>query len=91
MTDKERMVRVAGRFSSNSIAGAHEACVGGVVLTALSGWDIRTELADGRLVQIDLKDGTPWELSVWAVFPTARNVLPKLRMFIDRLQAVLAS
>jgi DNA-binding transcriptional LysR family regulator len=90
MTDRERMVRVAGRCSSNSIEGAHEACVGGIGLTILSAWDIRAELADGRLVQINLKDGTPRELSIWAVFPTARNVLPKLRVFIDRLQAVLA-
>jgi DNA-binding transcriptional LysR family regulator len=62
-----------------------------VGLTVLSAWDIRTELEDGCLVQIDLRDGTPRELSVWAVFPTARNVLPKLRVFIDRLQVVLAS
>jgi DNA-binding transcriptional LysR family regulator len=91
MAEKERMIRVAGRFSSNSIEGAHEACVGGAGLTVLSAWDIRTELADGRLSRIDLKDATPRELSIWAVFPTARNVLPKLRVFIDRLQAVLTS
>jgi DNA-binding transcriptional LysR family regulator len=38
-----------------------------------------------------LKDATPRELSIWAVFPTARHVLPKLRVFIDRLQAVITS
>jgi DNA-binding transcriptional LysR family regulator len=89
MADKERMIRVAGRFSSNSIEGAHEACVGGAGLTVLSAWDVRAEFAEGCLIRIDLKDATPRELSIWAVFPTARNVLPKLRVFVDRLQTVL--
>jgi DNA-binding transcriptional LysR family regulator len=91
MPDKERMIRVAGRFSSNSIEGAHEACVGGAGLTVLSAWDVRAELAQGRLVQLNLKDATPRELSIWAVFPTARQVLPKLRVFIDRLEEAVAS
>jgi DNA-binding transcriptional LysR family regulator len=52
---------------------------------------VRAELAEGRLVRIDLKDATPRELSIRAVFPNARNVLPKLRVFIDRLQAVLTA
>jgi DNA-binding transcriptional LysR family regulator len=86
MADKERMIRVEGRFSSNSIEGAHEAVVGGAGLTVLSAWDVRAEFADGRLVQINLEDGTPRELSIWAIFPTARHVLPKLRVFIDRLE-----
>jgi DNA-binding transcriptional LysR family regulator len=90
MPDKERMIRVAGRFSSNSIEGAHEACTGGAGLTVLSAWDVRQELQEGKLVQINLKDATPRELSIWAVFPTARQVLPKLRVFIDRLQQELA-
>jgi DNA-binding transcriptional LysR family regulator len=91
MADKERMVRVAGRFSSNSIEGAHEAVVGGAGLTVLSAWDVRAEIADGRLVQITLRDGTPRELAIWAVFPTARQVLPKLRVFIDRLESAITA
>src|SRR5262249_12253960 len=81
MPDQERMIRAVSRFSSNSIEGAHEACVGGAGLTVLSAWDVRAELAEGRLVRIDLKDATPRELSIWAVFPTARNLLPRLRVF----------
>jgi DNA-binding transcriptional LysR family regulator len=86
---KERMIRVNGRFSSNSIEGAHEACVGGIGLTVLSAWDIRADVEEGRLVPIELADAMPRQLSVWAVFPTARQVLPKLRVFIERLQEVL--
>jgi hypothetical protein len=50
---------------------------------------VQAELAEGRRVRIDLKDATPRELSIRAVFPNARNVLPKLRLSIGRLQAVL--
>jgi DNA-binding transcriptional LysR family regulator len=52
---------------------------------------VQAELAEGRRVRIDLKDATPRELSIRAVFPNARNVLPKLRVFIDRLQATLTA
>ena len=86
---KERMIRVEGRCSSNSIEGAHEACVGGAGLTVLSDWDIRPEIDAGRLVAIQLDDATPRELSIWAVFPTARQVLPKVRVFVDHLSAAL--
>jgi DNA-binding transcriptional LysR family regulator len=89
MTDKERMIRVRGRFSSNSIEGAHEACVEGVGLTVLSAWDIQTELSDGRLIEIQLPDATPRELSVWAIFPTARQLLPKVKIFVDSLQKAI--
>ncbi|WP_316397172.1 LysR family transcriptional regulator [Bradyrhizobium sp. 33ap4] len=91
MGEKERMVKVEGRCSSNSIEGSHEACVGGTGLTVLSDWDIRPEVEAGRLVPIHLEDGVPRELSIWAVFPTARQVLPKVRVFVDHLMAALRS
>jgi DNA-binding transcriptional LysR family regulator len=87
----ERIIRVSGRFSSNSIEGAHEACVGGAGLTVLSAWDVRDELAKGNLVEITLEKATPRELTIWAVFPTSRQILPKVRVLIDRLQRELAS
>src|ERR1700743_2812594 len=40
MADKERMIRVSGRFSSNSIEGAHEACTSRAGLNVLSCWDV---------------------------------------------------
>jgi DNA-binding transcriptional LysR family regulator len=70
--------------------GAHKACAGGIGLTVLSAWDVRADVAEGRLVQLELADATTRHLSIWAVFPTARQVLPKLRVFIERLQHALA-
>jgi DNA-binding transcriptional LysR family regulator len=75
-----------GRFSSNSVEGTHEACVGGVGLALLSTWDVATELSDGRLVSIDLNEPVAQERAIWAVYPKARHTLPKLHVFLLRLQ-----
>lgn len=86
----ERTIRPSGRFSSSGVDGFLAACIAGLGLTRLSAWDARDELLSGRLVRIDLEDAQPQSLSVWAVYPTRRHVLPKLRVFLDALQAELA-
>jgi DNA-binding transcriptional LysR family regulator len=83
---RDRLVRVVGRFSSNSVEGTHEACVGGVGLTLLSTWDVAAELSDGRLVSIDLNEPVAQERAIWAVYPKARHTLPKLHVFLSRLR-----
>lgn len=83
---RDRLVRVAGRFSSNSVEGTHEACVGGVGLALLSTWDVVAELSDGKLVSIDLNEPVAQERAIWAVYPKARHTLPKLHVFLSRLQ-----
>ena len=75
-----------GRFSSNSVEGTHEACVGGVGLALLSTWDVVAELSDGKLVSIDLNEPVAQERAIWAVYPKARHTLPKLHVFLSRLQ-----
>jgi len=83
---RHRLVRVVGRFSSNSVEGTHEACVGGVGLALLSTWDVAAELSDGKLVSIDLNEPVAQERAIWAVYPKARHTLPKLHVFLSRLQ-----
>lgn len=85
----ERTIRPSGRFSSSGVDGFLAACIAGLGLTRLSAWDAREEVLSGRLVRIDLEDAQPQALSVWAVYPTRRHVLPKLRVFLDMLQAEL--
>lgn len=83
----ERRVRVKGRLSANSIEAVREACVAGLGLAVLSAWKVGPELATGTLVDVRLEDGLPpQELGIWAVYPSARLVAPKLRTFLEALE-----
>lgn len=82
---QERSVRVHGRFSSSGVDGFLAACVAGLGLAQLSAWDIKDELEAGKLVHVPLDGASPRDLAIWAVYPSKRQVLPKLRVFLDRL------
>ena len=88
---KERRVRVTGRFSASSIEGLQAACLGGAGIALFAAWNVRDEVRAGTLVPLHLADGAPEEHSIWAVYPTARLVLPKLRLFVSTLEAALAA
>jgi DNA-binding transcriptional LysR family regulator len=87
--DKPAHQRVAGRFSASGVETLHMACLGGLGITMLSDWNIREDVAAGRLVEVPLADAVlePW--SIWAVYPSARLVPAKVRLFIDALAARL--
>ena len=86
---KERSVRVSGRFSSSSVDGFLSACVEGLGLAQLSAWDAQDEVAKGKLVSVPIEGTSPRDLAIWAVFPSRRQVLPKLRIFLNRFQRSL--
>lgn len=75
-------VRVAGRFTANTIEGLHQACLGGLGIALLSRWDVAEELARGLLAEVRLEEGAPEPLTIWAVYPTRRLVPAKVRLFI---------
>lgn len=87
---KERRVRATGRFTASSVEGLQAACLGGAGLGLFAAWNLRDEFRDGTLVPVHLADGAPEEHAIWAVYPTARLVLPKLRLFVSTLEAALA-
>jgi DNA-binding transcriptional LysR family regulator len=73
-------VRVHSRFSSSGVDGFLAACVAGLGLAQLSAWDIKDELEAGKLVHVPLDGVSPRDLAIWAVYPSKRQVLPKLRV-----------
>jgi len=87
---REHKVRIGGRFSSSGIDGLHQACLGGAGIALLALWNVRDDLRAGRLVRVPLESVSPEERSIWAVYPSARYVLPKLRTFLAVLEAELA-
>lgn len=83
-------LRAEAAFSANSVEAVRTACRQGLGLAMLTYWDVRDELLDGRLVQVELVDVTPEQLSITAVLPTRRHVPHRVRVFLERLESVLA-
>jgi DNA-binding transcriptional LysR family regulator len=86
-----KMVRqkVSGRFTASSIEALREACLGGLGIANLSSWYVDGDLRDGRLEHLVLGDAEPEPLAIWAVYPTARMVPAKVRVFVDALEREL--
>jgi DNA-binding transcriptional LysR family regulator len=68
----------------NSDFVLQQAALDGVGLALFPRFFVARELADGRLAQALPAYGTP-ELSISAVYVSRRNLLPKVRAFVDFL------
>ncbi|PKR91265.1 LysR family transcriptional regulator [Pleomorphomonas diazotrophica] len=89
--ERIRRLRVTGRCSSNSIEALHEACLRGLGLALLAEWNAADDVTAGRLVPLPLEDAEPETLGIWAVYPSARLVPPKVRLFVEALKSHLGS
>lgn len=81
--------RIGGRFSTDSVDAMREASVEGLGIARLSAWYAAEDVASGRLVPLPLSDADVPAQAIWAVYPTARLVPPKVRLFITAMQAHL--
>jgi DNA-binding transcriptional LysR family regulator len=80
--------RIRCAIYCNSDFVLKQAALDGVGLAQFPRFFVARELADGRLVQALPGYGTP-ELSISAVYVSRRNLLPKVRAFVDFLAAHL--
>lgn len=83
--------KVGGRFTASSIEALHQACIGGLGIANLSGWNVEDDLRAGVIEPIRLEDAEPEPLAIWAVYPTARLVPAKVRAFVGALEQELRS
>jgi DNA-binding transcriptional LysR family regulator len=87
---RERQVAINVRLAATADA-LHDACVHGAGITLLSHWNVRENLLDGTLVRLELDGASPGDYTIWIVYPSAKLVLPKVRMFIAELESILAA
>lgn len=80
---------VSGRFTANSIEILHRACTEGLGIALLSEWDVHSEITDGSLVNLTLKDTFAETLSISAVYPSRRLVPAKVKLFVEQMRARL--
>jgi len=78
-------VRVGGSLRSNNGELLCHAALDGLGLMLTSELEVMSELKSGRLVQV-LQDfeGTT-NAAVWALYPSAKHVLPRMRVLLDFL------
>lgn len=88
--EREQTLRVAGRFTASHTDGVRDACLEGLGLAMLSDWHAQRDIRTDRLVPITLRDAVPKETSISALYPTSRQILPKVKMFVSAVRQELA-
>ena len=83
-------MRVTGNFRSSSGNAIREAVVQGLGLAAAPIWLVHDQLRSGRLRRV-LSDYAPPGAAISAVYPSARHVTAKVRIFVDYLKTEFAN
>ncbi len=88
--NKIQSIPVQGRVRYNSGNALCSAAVAGLGIAQLPGFYVRKALASGQLIEIfpEYKDK---QEAIWAVFPSNRNVAPKIRLLVDFLAQHIVS
>jgi DNA-binding transcriptional LysR family regulator len=81
----ERTVRVGGPFRSSDGEVLCQAAVEGHGLIQASELEILPELRSGRLVEVLSDYQIAGNAAVWALYPSAKHMLPRLRVLLDFL------
>ncbi len=87
---KATPVRVSGTMECNDGAVLHDWALAGRGLAWRSMWEVRDDLAAGRLVTVLDEFAAP-DNAIYAVFPQRRHLPLRVRMFIDHLKNTYAN
>lgn len=80
--DTPRSVSISSRFASNQAAAVVAACADGLGFGCFLSYQVEPEVRAGKL-EVLLADFEPLPLPVQIVYPDARLMSPRLRLFID--------
>ena len=82
--DASASVPIDGRYKATSSLAVRDALVAGFGLSLIPRLYVAEDIAQGRLRTV-LDDWSPVETSVYAVYPSRRHVVAKVRAFLDFL------
>lgn len=82
-------VPVNGRYKVTSSLAVRDALLAGFSLSLIPWLYVREEIKEGRL-QMVLEDWTAGETEVYAIYPSRRFMMAKVRAFLDFLVSELA-
>lgn len=86
MDDRTIRQKIGGRLSTHSIDAIHQACVEGAGIALLSEWDAREDLASGKLLPVSIADAKLEPMVIVAVYPSAKLLPSKVRLFVDYMR-----
>ncbi|TRX52834.1 LysR family transcriptional regulator [Thalassomonas sp. M1454] len=76
-------VKVSGNFRVDNGEAIRDACALGVGITINSTWSAYKQLHSGELVEVLPEYPLVSETAIWAIYPSSRQLAPKVRAFID--------
>lgn len=76
-------IKAQGRFRTDNGEAVRDACVQGLGITINSSWSAYQQLQSGQLVQILKNFPLISDTAIWAIYPSSRQLAPKVRAFID--------
>ena len=82
---EQSSVRIAGQLQSDNGELLHHAAIAGLGILRTSEIAAAEEIALARLVRVLPEYELASNAAVWAVYPSAKHVLPRLRAFLDHL------
>jgi DNA-binding transcriptional LysR family regulator len=80
----EKVVQVSGNLETNDGDTAREIMLAGLGIAHMPLWLIGHELRSGRLIEVLSNYDAP-DSAIYAVYPPARHLSPKVRSFVDFL------
>ncbi|EGU56125.1 LysR family transcriptional regulator [Vibrio nigripulchritudo ATCC 27043] len=83
--DKTLAVKTYSNFTADNGEAVRDACAEGLGVTINSTWSVYKHLKRGDLVQILADYPLKSDTAIWAVYPSSRQLAPKVRVFIDFL------
>lgn len=81
--NEEQGLKVSGTFKADNGEAIRDACAMGMGITVNSTWSAYEELVKGKLVQVLSEYPLVSHTAIWAVYPSSRQLAPKVRAFID--------
>lgn len=85
--DKHHELRVSPRMQVDDFLILRQMVIEGLGVAIIPDYMCKSELANGKLIQILPNWGMP-EVNVYALYPKHRLNLPKVKVFVDFIQAV---
>lgn len=83
--DKPIVVKTQASFKADNGEAVRDACVEGLGITINSTWSAYKQLESGELKPILTDYPLQSDTAIWAVYPSSRQLAPKVRVFIDYL------
>lgn len=83
--NQQQTIKVTGNFRTDNGEAIRDACNAGLGITINSAWSAYRELMNGELIEVLPQFPLVSDAAIWAIYPSARQLAPKVRTFIDYL------